>query len=131
MASPAESLLYVIEFQLRKSSALAGQSVQQGLIEPSSVLPQRKANVISYLPSGHLVFLRQNLLLAAPFDLRTLSVKAVPQPVPEDMGGRFEAWNYDFSQNGSLVYLSQPRDEPNSIFWLDRSGKLSLLQAEH
>ena len=82
-----------------------------------------------YLPSGHLVSLRQNVLLAAPFDLQTLKVKGAPQPVLEDMGGRSEGWNYDFSQNGSLVYVSQPRDSRNSIFWLDRAGKLSPLQA--
>jgi eukaryotic-like serine/threonine-protein kinase len=81
-----------------------------------------------YLPSGHLVFVRQNMLLAAPFDLKTLKVKGPPQPVLEDMGGRSGGWNYDFSQNGSFVYESQPRDPITSIFWLDRAGKLSPLQ---
>jgi serine/threonine-protein kinase len=83
-----------------------------------------------YLPSGHLVFLRRNALMAAPFDLKTLEVKGAPRAVLEDMGGRFEGWNYDFSQNGSFVYDSQTRDAPNSIFWLNRAGKILPLQAE-
>jgi Tol biopolymer transport system component/DNA-binding winged helix-turn-helix (wHTH) protein len=82
-----------------------------------------------YLPSGHLVFLRQNVLLAVPFDLQTLKLKGEPQPVLEDMGGKLEGWNFDFSLNGSFVYVSQPRDSRNSIFWLDRDGKVSPLQA--
>jgi len=91
---------------------------------------QQTGIVGRYLPSGHLVFLRQNLLMAAPFDLKALRVIGAPQPVLEDMGGRFEGWNYDFSQTGSFVYLSEPRDSQNSIFWLDRAGKFSALQTE-
>jgi serine/threonine-protein kinase len=83
-----------------------------------------------YLSSGHLVFLRQNVLMAAPFDLKTLKVKGATQPVLEDMGGRYKGWNYDFAQNGSFVYLSQRQDPRNSVFWLDRGGRLSPLQAE-
>jgi WD40 repeat protein len=89
---------------------------------------QRGGIVGKYLPSGHLVFLRQNVLMASPFDLKTLQVKGTPQAVLDDMGGRFEGWNYDFSENGGFVYLSPPRDARNSIFWLDRAGKLSPLQ---
>jgi Tol biopolymer transport system component/DNA-binding winged helix-turn-helix (wHTH) protein len=83
-----------------------------------------------YLPSGHLVFLRPNVLMAAPFDLKALRVKATPQAVLEDMGGRYDGWNYGFSENGSFVYESQLQDARNSIFWLDRAGHLSPLQAE-
>jgi serine/threonine-protein kinase len=83
-----------------------------------------------YLPSGHLIFLRQNLLMAAPFDLKTLTVNGPPRVVMEDMGGRLEGWNYDFSQTGSFVYLSQAQEVRNSVFWLDRAGHVSPLQTE-
>jgi serine/threonine-protein kinase len=81
------------------------------------------------LPGGYLVFLRQNALLAAPFDAKALKVSGASHPVLEDMGGRLEGWNYDFSQNGSFVYLSQPQDPRLSIFWFDRAGNVSPLQA--
>ena len=38
-----------------------------------------------YLPSGHLVYLPQNTLWAAPFDLRRLEVTGAPQPVLEEV----------------------------------------------
>jgi serine/threonine-protein kinase len=38
-----------------------------------------------YLPSGYLVFIHQNTLFAAPFDLKTLTRKGEPQPVIEDL----------------------------------------------
>lgn len=83
-----------------------------------------------YLPGGHLAFLRRNFLMAAPFDLQALRVNGAPQAVLEDMGSRDEGWNYDFSRSGSFVYLSPPRDARNSVFWLDRTGRLAPLQNE-
>jgi serine/threonine-protein kinase len=91
---------------------------------------QQAGIVGRYLPSGHLVFLRQNLLMAAPFDLKALTVNGPPRAVMEDMGGRLEGWNYDFSQTGSFVYLSPAQEPRNSVFWLDRAGHLSPLQTE-
>src|SRR5260370_42484563 len=46
-----------------------------------------------YLPSGHLVFVHQNTLFAAPFDLKRLVLTGAPQPGVEDIrhgqdGGR-------------------------------------------
>ena len=81
-----------------------------------------------YAPAGYLVYVHQNELLAAPFDLKTLSVTGSPQAVLEDMGGRLAGWNFDFSENGTFVYESEPRDPRDSIFWLDHSGRLSPLQ---
>jgi eukaryotic-like serine/threonine-protein kinase len=91
---------------------------------------QRGGIVGRYLPGGHLVFLRQNLLMAAGFDLKTLTVNAPPRIVLEDMGGRLEGWNYDVSQTGSFVYLSQAQEALTSVFWLDHAGHVSPLQTE-
>ena len=81
-----------------------------------------------YAPAGYLVYVHQNELLAAPFDLKTLKVSGSAQSVLDDMGGRLAGWNYDFSENGTFVYESEPRDPRDSIFWLDRSGRISPLQ---
>jgi serine/threonine-protein kinase len=61
-----------------------------------------------YLPSGHLIFVRQNTLFAAPFDLRHLVLTAAPKPILEDVSGPAYsgARNFDFSQSGTFVYLS-------------------------
>jgi Tol biopolymer transport system component len=78
-----------------------------------------------YLPSGHLVYLHQGTLFAAPFNLSRLAVTGTPQPVLEDVssiGGRGIA-SFDFSQTGTFVYLSGKSESQWSIFWLDGAGK--------
>jgi Tol biopolymer transport system component/predicted Ser/Thr protein kinase len=82
-----------------------------------------------YLPSGHLVFIHQNTLFAAPFDLKRLALTGAPQPVVEDIrnepdgGGEF-----DFSETGTFAYLSGKAELQRSIFWLDSSGHTQPLQ---
>jgi serine/threonine-protein kinase len=80
-----------------------------------------------YVRSGHLVFLRQNTLFAAPFDLDRLAVTATPQPVLDDIGGLAYSGagdsgtgHFDFSQTGTFVYM---RD-------FDRRRELSDLVAK-
>lgn len=80
-----------------------------------------------YLPSGHLVFIRQNTLFAVPFDLSRLAAAGVPHPVLEDIGSRLAGWNFDSSQTGSFVYLQQEETQL-SIFWLDSAGRALPLQ---
>jgi Tol biopolymer transport system component len=83
-----------------------------------------------YLPSGHLVFIHQNALFAAPFDLKRLALAGAPQPVIEGIyNGYDQGGNFDFSQNGSFVYLNGKEQLKRSIFWLDASGRIQPLQA--
>jgi serine/threonine protein kinase/Tol biopolymer transport system component len=77
-----------------------------------------------YLPSGHLVYIRQNTLYAAPFDLVRLALTAAPQPVLDDVWGD---GTFDFSQNGTFVYAAGPGESKQAIFWLDSTGRLQPL----
>jgi hypothetical protein len=82
-----------------------------------------------YLPSGHLVFIHRNTLFAAPFDLKRLALTGVPQPVIENIHNGFDqGGDFDFSQNGILVYLNGSGKLRQSIFWLDSAGHLQPLQ---
>jgi serine/threonine-protein kinase len=83
-----------------------------------------------YLPSGHLVYMRQNTLFAAPFDLSRLSVTGAAQPVLEDVStlSRFGHANFAFSQNGTVVYVSTAGEFPWSIFWLGSTGHTEPFQ---
>src|SRR5262249_11305329 len=80
-----------------------------------------------YLPSGHLVFIRQNTLYAVPFDLNKLAIAGTPQPVLDDINNRNANWSFDFSQTGSFAYLNRP-EEHLSIFSLDRAGRVTPLK---
>ena len=77
-----------------------------------------------YLPSGHLVWVHQNALYAAPFDLGRLALTGAPQPVVEDIhNGETTGGDFGFSQTGMFVYDSGKGELQRSIFWLDSTGK--------
>ncbi len=83
-----------------------------------------------YLSSGHLVFLRQNTLFAAPFDLKRLALTAAPQPVIEEVNSNIRGGgDFDFSRNGTLVYVSSKGPSLHrEIAWLDSTGQTKPLQ---
>jgi serine/threonine protein kinase/Tol biopolymer transport system component len=81
-----------------------------------------------YLPSGHLVWIHQNALYAAPFDLGRLALTGEPQPVVEDINsGEDTGGDFAFSQTGTFVYVSGKGELQRSIFWLDSSGRTEPL----
>ena len=82
-----------------------------------------------YLPSGHLVYLKQNTLFAVPFDLGRLTVAGPPRPVLEDVSSNQAAeGDFDFSSTGTLGYVSSKHSVfPYQIFWLDRTGQTKPL----
>ncbi len=83
-----------------------------------------------YLSSGHLVFLRQNTLYAAPFDLKRLALTAAPQPVIEEVNSNVRGGgDFDFSRNGTFVYVSSKGPSlKREIAWLDSKGQTKPLQ---
>jgi serine/threonine-protein kinase len=85
-----------------------------------------------YLPSGHLVYLRQGTLFAVGFDLDRLEVRGAPVPLLADVAGNatLGGGQYDVAWNGTLVYLSG-KSSPASwpIVWMDGTGKTQPLLA--
>jgi hypothetical protein len=77
-----------------------------------------------YLPSRHLLFIRQGTLFAAPFDAGRMEVTGAAVPVVEEVmasptvtGGA----QYAVGSNGALVYVPTRTvlsDAP--ILWMDR-----------
>ncbi len=83
-----------------------------------------------YLPTGHLVYVGKGTLFAAPFDLGRLEVTGPPAPILENIRTyiRYAAGQLDFSQTGTLVYLSgEAASQEVSIFWMDQEGKMEPL----
>jgi len=85
--------------------------------------------------AGYLVYMHQNTLLAAPFDLSRLEVTGAPQPLLEDVSltGLAGNANFDFSAapsgSGTFVYVSRTGEPTQSIFWLDSAGKTQPLHS--
>ncbi len=78
-----------------------------------------------YSPTGHIVFGRNDVLMAAPFDLKRLEVTGPPVPVLEDVFMNRANGNVQvaLSAEGTLVYLAGAGGEaPRELVWVDRKG---------
>ena len=80
---------------------------------------------------GHLVFLRDQTLLAQPFDVERLELTGDPAPIAEQvatggLSGRLGA--FTVSEDGVLAYQSGFATDVSQLVWFDRTGKqLSVL----
>ncbi len=77
-----------------------------------------------YLPSGHLVYVRGDQLLAIPFDFRTQQVWGTPAAILEgvSMGGAGAA-DFSSSLDGSVAYISGGLHlGVGALVWVDRHG---------
>jgi serine/threonine-protein kinase len=85
-----------------------------------------------YLSTGHLAYISQGKLFAAPFDLAALNLTTQPLPViagvmsnPVTGGAQFT-----FSNDGSFAYAPSADGAANpSIYWLDPNGRTEPLRA--
>jgi serine/threonine-protein kinase len=84
-----------------------------------------------YLPSGHLVYIREGTLFAAAFDLDRLEVTGEAVPVLEGVmsSSGFAGAQFAHSDGGALVYLPGGSvDAEFSIHWMDSAGKTEPLR---
>ena len=81
-----------------------------------------------YVASGHLVFWRGGSLMAAPFDLDSLTVTGNEVKVVDDvrMDGGDGSPHFSVSQTGTLVYVSGGLDHFADTFVTNRSGQRTL-----
>jgi serine/threonine-protein kinase len=90
-----------------------------------------------YLPSGHLIYIHNGTLFAAPFDLNRLEVRGTPAPVLEEVAyeSRWGSVQLDFSGTstgaGTLLYRSGGAGAQQvTVQWLDGAGKVQPLLAK-
>jgi len=84
-----------------------------------------------FVPSGHLVYMHDDTLFAAPFDLKRLEVTGQSMPVLEAVvnNNGVAGAQFSFSQTGSFVYVpGKGLANQNSIYWLESDGKTQLLR---
>jgi Tol biopolymer transport system component len=88
-----------------------------------------------YLPSGHVVYVHEGTLFAAPFDLSRLELTAAAVPIVEGIttNAAFGGAQFAVSASGTLVYL--PGDirtrqfDVTPLLFVDRAGKSTTLRA--
>ncbi len=77
-----------------------------------------------YVPTGHIVFIREGLIWAVPFDLDRLELSGTPMPVLEGLqAGFLHSTRFAVSGDGSLVYFPEGSDENTRLIWVDRHGR--------
>jgi Tol biopolymer transport system component len=74
---------------------------------------------------GHLLYLRDDTLMAQPFDIAKLAFSAEAVPVAEHVVsiGAQRRGAFSVSQNGILAYQSGASGGGHQLTWVDRSGK--------
>ena len=94
-----------------------------------------------YVPTGHLVFMREATLMAASFDLGDLEVTGPSIPVLEGVSHAIYSgatiWEtgvgqFAFSASGSLAYIggSVAPEPKRELVWVDREGDAEAIGAE-
>jgi hypothetical protein len=93
---------------------------------------QRGGFYARYLPSGHLVYMREGTMFAVACDLKRLKVTGQPAPILEDVVTTASTgWaQFSFSETGNLVYMAGRSNAllNVSIYWMDRQGKFTPLR---
>ena len=87
-----------------------------------------------YLRTGHLLFVEEGALVAAPFDLETLELRANPVPVVDSVVQSIDSESAQFavSDSGTLVYLDVLNLNNARLVWVDREGGVEpLTEAAH
>ena len=83
-----------------------------------------------FVASGHLLFVRESVVLAAPFDPRMLELTGPPVPVLEDaFVAPFEG-NSQFAVSDTGTLIHAPASlllPPREIVWIDRQGREEIL----
>ena len=87
-----------------------------------------------YVPTGHLVFAVSDTLMAAPFDVHSLTAGdpvALLGPVAE-ANNASGAFHFDLSLSGTLVYVTATGSTGDlyTPVWIDRKGRETPLDAE-
>ena len=82
------------------------------------------ASYATYVRSGHLIFLRDGVLMAVPFDIEQLKITGSPVPLIDEGGldWRGGTPQIAISHNGIFVYISGSELRQGELVWVDRQG---------
>jgi sugar lactone lactonase YvrE/predicted Ser/Thr protein kinase len=85
-----------------------------------------------YVPTGHLLFVRQSTLYAVPFDLKRLTVTGPEAPVITGLSSLArDQGEHSVSDNGLLVYMADGGvTGATKLGWMDRAGHVEPVSDE-
>jgi serine/threonine-protein kinase len=79
----------------------------------------------TYVRSGHLLFVRDNIIMGVPFDVKRCKKTG---PVVSLLGDVEFDWSYQtpqiaISENGTVVYIQDTPPDKYEVTWVDRQGR--------
>ena len=90
----------------------------------------RNGHTGRYVPSGHVVYTREEALMAVPFDLQELQVTGPPRTLQEKLQNGSEGGLFAVSDSGALAYIpGSPQQFERRLAWIDRKGDIDVLPA--
>ncbi|MDA2923148.1 protein kinase [Acidobacteria bacterium AH-259-L09] len=119
----SEALLFTTFERDRLDSARIAVLSRKG--GDRKVLLDEEGYSAHYVPTGHIVYVRAEVLMAVPFDLAQLNVIGSPVPILDGVQIRTRgAADYGFSSDGSLVYIpAGAQIRRGALVWVDRDGR--------
>jgi serine/threonine protein kinase len=76
---------------------------------------------VAYSPDGYILYVKDGILLARPFDEKKLESAGEPVPLVQDVAGGWAA-NFSVSNNGILFCKTGSSGENSELTWYDRKG---------
>lgn len=77
---------------------------------------------IEYSKQGYLLYIKDKLLVAHPFDAKSLEIKGNPIPVAQSIDRAGNTSTFGTSDNGMLLYQYQSNSDVGELIWYDREG---------
>ena len=117
----------------------AGASWDQAQIVLHSLATDERIMLIDggrdarYVPTGHLVYGLNGVLLAVPFDVVTRRVTGGPVPLVDgvlDAGATSGAVQFGIAATGLLVYVPGTAGAALGLVWVDRDGQEEAISVE-
>ncbi len=112
-------------FWARSSHGSQESQLSVGELGSLQVKALAKSDSTAVYASGHLLFMRDQSLMAQPFDLRRIELSGEPVPIAEHVAvnGATARPLFSPSQTGALVYQGGETSGGWNLLWFDRAGK--------
>jgi serine/threonine protein kinase/Tol biopolymer transport system component len=99
--------------------------IRIGALGSSEVTTLATADSAAVYASGHVLFQRDNTLLATPFDIEALRLSGEAFPVAEQVGAEGSRYvSFSASVGGTLAYARGTSRAAGRLTWLDRRGRM-------
>ncbi len=115
-----------------EAASIAVASLENNPERAKTIILANVGMAARYLPTGHLVYVRNGTLYAVPLDVERLEVRGSATPVLEEVSHEvgFGFAQLDFSQNGTALYRTGALSGRTVVQWLYRDGKLESLWSQ-